>query len=73
MKLLQPYSPQVILGAASVRTYIEVRGLVESTEGGCYCFVSEGTLKKETVAGGPTGQQEAISDQRTFEGWRKFA
>lgn len=72
MRLLQPYSPQVVLGANQVAPYTEVRGLVESTDGGCYGFVSEGSLKKEMVPGGPTGQQEAVSDQRTFEGWRRL-
>lgn len=79
MQLLEPYSPQVVLGANSTVDYKLVRGLVESTEGGCYAFLSEGTLTKTIVpAPSPTpglagAPQETISDQRTFEGWRKLA
>src|SRR5262249_34748678 len=67
LKLLQPYSQQVVLGVLPTATYVEVRGLVESTAGGCYGFVSEGTLTKTQVPT-PMGPQEAITDQRTFEG-----
>jgi len=71
LKLLQPYNQRVILGTNATATYSETRGLIESGEGGCYGFVSEGTLTKITV---PTqaGPQDAVSDQRTFEGWRKL-
>ena len=71
LKLLQPYSPQAVLGAQQVAPYSEIRGLVESTKGGCYGFVSEGVLTKTQIPG-PVGVQEAISDQRTFEGWKKL-
>jgi Serine dehydrogenase proteinase len=67
MKLLEPYSPQVLLGANPTVNFALVRGLVESTEGGCYAFLSEGTL----TGGAPP--QGMITDQRTFEGWRKVA
>jgi hypothetical protein len=72
LKLLERYSPQVMLGGNQTVPLNEVRGLVETTEGGCYGFVSEGTLTKAMVQG-PMGPQEAITDQRTFEGWRKLA
>jgi hypothetical protein len=79
LKLIEPYSPQVMLGANQTVTYSLVRGLVESTKGGCYAFLSEGTLTKVMVPGpGVPGlpvaapPQEAVSDQRTFEGWRKI-
>jgi ATP-dependent protease ClpP protease subunit len=49
---------------------IVVRGLVESTGGGCYAFLSEGTLTQ--VVPQPGGSPQ-ITDQRTFEGWRKIA
>jgi hypothetical protein len=42
LKLLEPYSPQVVLGANPAANYALVRGLVESTGGGCYAFLSEG-------------------------------
>jgi Serine dehydrogenase proteinase len=70
LKLLQPYSQQVVLGVQRTATYFELRGLVESAAGG-YGFVSEGTLTKTQVST-PVGPQEAVTDQRTFEGWRKL-
>jgi hypothetical protein len=71
LKLLQPYSQQVVLGVQPSVTYSEVRGLVESLGGGCYGFISEGTLTKTQVST-PLGMQDAVTDQRTFEGWRKL-
>jgi hypothetical protein len=71
LKLLQPYSQEVVLGVQPSATYSEVRGLVESTGGGCYGFLSEGTLTKTQVPT-PLGPQDAVRDQRTFEGWRKL-
>jgi len=71
LKLLQPYSQQVVIGANPAVNYSEARGLVESTDGGCYGFVSEGTLTRAQIQT-PMGLQDAISDQRTFEGWRKI-
>ncbi len=72
LKLLQPYSQQVVLGTNQTASYLEVRGLIESTVGGSYGFVSEGQLTK-TQINTPLGAQDAISDQRTFEGWRKLS
>ncbi|TXN04193.1 serine protease [Methylobacterium sp. WL64] len=71
LKLLQPYSPQVTLGTNQVAQYQEVRGLVESTKGGCYGYVSEGTLTRTVIAAAPIAQ-EAVTDQRTFEGWKRL-
>ena len=71
MKLLEPYSPQVLLGTAPSVAFTLVRGLVESTKGGCYAFISEGSLSR-TMMPGPAGVQEILTDQRTFEGWRKM-
>lgn len=68
MKVLEPYSPSVMLGAQQNLAYTLVRGLIESTEGGCYGFVSEGVLIETQPA-----PQRSISDQRTFEGWRKLS
>ena len=71
LKLLQPYSQQVVLGTNQTAQYIEVRGLIESTAGPCYGFVSEGQLTK-TQINTQIGPQDGIADQRTFEGWRKL-
>lgn len=73
LELIDPYSPQVILGAQPNVNYSFTRGLVESAAGGSYAFVSEGILS-QIMAQGPLGvMQQSISDQRTFEGWRKVA
>lgn len=74
LKLHEPYSPQTVLAGHPINQavpYREVRGLVESTNGGCYAFVSEGTLRKVQVPG-PAGMQEGIQDERSFEGWKKI-
>ncbi len=67
LKILEPYSPAVMLGTNNVMPYTLVRGLIESVEGGCYGFVSEGTLTA-TI----NGAQRLVSDQRVFEGWRRM-
>ena len=74
LKLLEPYRPQSLLGDAAVDTpvpYAITRGLVEGTDGGCYGFVSEGTLKRVQVKTNQ-GPQSGVNDDREFEGWRKL-
>ena len=74
LKLLEPYSVQSILNAAAkdqAVSYTITRGLVEGTIGGCYGFVSEGTLKRIQVNLNNV-PQDAVNDERTFEGWRKI-
>jgi hypothetical protein len=70
LALLEPYTPQAVIGAAPTVNYSLVRGLVESRDG-AYGFVSNGTLTKQQV-GGPMGMQEFITDQRSFEGWKSL-
>lgn len=65
MKVLEPYSPQVVLGTNTTVQYKHVRGLLEDASGGSYQFLSEGTLTRATA-------QSPISDQRTSESWRKI-
>jgi hypothetical protein len=73
LKLIEPYSPQVLLGTNATVNFSLVRGLVESMSG-CYAFLSEGALTRNMTPGPPGGAaQEMITDQRTFEGWRKVA
>jgi hypothetical protein len=76
MKLLEPYSPDAILGGQPSAAYSHTRALVESTDGGSYAFLSEGTLSKATMqVPGPFGltNQDIITESKTFEGWRKVA
>lgn len=68
MQLLSPYSLDVLLGTAPTVQYSLTRGLVESIDAS-YRFLSEGTLTRVALPG-PVGPQDAIQDQRTFEGWR---
>ena len=73
MKLLEQFSPQTILGGNPASPYSAIRGLLESAKGGCYGFLSEGTMTKTMVPIAPAGaMQEAITNSRTFEGWRKL-
>ena len=49
LKLLEPYSPEVVLGSSQSGnpvSYTISRALVEGTVGGSYGFVSEGTLTR---------------------------
>ena len=74
LALLKPYSAQAVLHNVEINepvSYSITRGLVEGTGGGCYGFVSEGTLKKVPIQTGQ-GSQEAVKDDRTFEGWKKL-
>lgn len=69
LKLTETYDPNQMLGQEQTIDYKLKRGLVESITGGSNYFSTEGTLSK-TVINGPTGQQNAIHDNRTFDGWR---
>lgn len=71
MKLLEQFTPQTVLGVNNAITYSERRGLIESTRG-CFAFLSEGTMSKSLIPTPAGAMQEAISDQRTFEGWRRL-
>ncbi|RUW22150.1 MULTISPECIES: serine protease [unclassified Mesorhizobium] len=74
MRLADPFNPSLELGANATANYRLVRGIVESVNGGCYGFLSEGTLTKTQVPNpaAPLMQLEQISDQRNFEGWKKI-
>ncbi|NKJ33353.1 serine protease [Rhizobium sp. SG570] len=74
MKLLEPYNPAIELGPASAATYRLLRGLIEDASGSSYGFLSEGTLVRSLVPNpaDPANASEVISDQRTFEGWKKL-
>ncbi len=76
LKLLEPYTPQAVLHDADPDTPVQfsiLRALVEGTAGGCYGFVSEGTLMRVRVQipNAPV-PQEGVKDERVFEGWRKL-
>lgn len=69
LKTLEPYSPASMLGGNQHVAYTLVRGIIESTDGGCYGYVSDGEFSMQTIAGNP---QPQLADNRRFEGWRKL-
>jgi hypothetical protein len=75
LKLLEPFNPNLILGANTTTTYNCRRVLLESIEGGTDVYVSEGTLvkTKQTINQPnnlPPINRTAIENQLNFEGWR---
>lgn len=80
MKLLEPYDPYGLLGQQQSVNYRLPRAMIESVPLGSHQFVSEGVLSKAAPQGSMPGmppgmpqvpfQQEAIQDNRRFEGWR---
>jgi hypothetical protein len=75
LKLLEPYTPQAAAQAGvfdALNNYSERRGLVESTEGGCFGYLSEGSITRVQIPG-PSGIQDGFRDDRSFEGWKKIS
>ena len=74
LKLLEPFLPQTILSGVPANQPVNfaiTRGLVEGTAGGCYGFVSEGTVVRVQLQTN-AGPQEGVQDERTFEGWKRL-
>ena len=74
LKLLEPYTPQTFLVETDENIpvpYSITRALVEGSVGGCYGYVSEGTLMRIQLTMND-GLHEGVKDNRTFEGWRKL-
>jgi len=70
LQLTIPYNPNVLLGGQSQVEYRFERALVESSFGGSHRYISEGRLIKAQL-NLPNGiVQDAIQDNRTFEGWK---
>jgi hypothetical protein len=75
LKLLEPFNPNLILGANTTTNYSCRRVLLESIEGGTDVYVSEGSLVKtiQTINQPnnlPPINRTAIENQLNFEGWR---
>jgi hypothetical protein len=70
LELTTRHDPYRLLAACTQVNYSLRRALVESVDGGSYCFVSEGVLNKHVLEPQPGVQRVALEDQRTFEGWR---
>lgn len=69
LELAVPFDVNAMLGSNASVQYTCRRCLVEGTATPSRYFVSEGMLTRVTIPT-PHGQQDAINDSRTFEGWR---
>lgn len=70
LDLSTPFDPKVLLGGQNSHSYVLPRALIESREGGSHVFTSEGTLTRQQVQVQPGLVQQALQDDRQFEGWR---
>jgi len=70
LQLTTPYDPNILLGAENPITYSFHRALIESVRVGSHIFISEGRLSRQAVQLRPGVTQDAIRDDRSFEGWR---
>lgn len=66
LELRSPFNANVLLAVKNPYQYSLRRALIESVDGGCDVFLSEGTLTKHNLQNG----QVATQDNRTFEGWK---
>lgn len=65
LKTFEPFSAMALLGTNATVNFQLVRGLIESTDE-CYGFVTAGSI---SVNPNPP---PAVTDQKSFEGWRKL-
>jgi hypothetical protein len=68
LELRNPFNINVMLATQNPCQYSLRRALIESVEGGCDVFLSEGTLSKTPLPQNPG--QMAIHDNRIFESWK---
>jgi len=72
LELQSGYDPNVVVAGMNAAPYTFRRALIESVAGGSHVFISEGTLLRQQIQIQPGVIQNAITDNRTFEGWRHF-
>jgi Serine dehydrogenase proteinase len=70
LELQSPYDPNVGVAGMNAAPYRFSRALIESAAGGSHVFLSEGNLSRQQIQIQPGIFQNAITDDRTFEGWR---
>ena len=65
-----PFDP-IAVSKINEGAYSVTRAIIESIDGGCDSFVTEGVIKQVTVSGVP-GQvpQQVFQTTKTFEGWK---
>ncbi len=71
LELRKTLNPDSYLGSTATKSYSIKRTLVESLDGGTDSFVSEGTFTRVNLPPNPI-PQNAIQDQRIFEGWKHY-
>ena len=72
LQLAEPYDANALIGQGAAVSYHFRRCLIESISGGCHAFVSDGTLTKGTTPGPNGTVVTQVTDNRTFEGWKKL-
>src|SRR5699024_3965773 len=75
LKLLEPFNPNLKLGAAATKDYSCRRVLIESIDGGTDVYVTEGTLIRSNQIINQTPplppiNRTTIENQMNFEGWK---
>jgi len=73
LELVTPLDFNTMLGANTTVPYSFRRAIIESLTYGSHYFLSEGTLQRTKIQVQPGVHQDAINDNRKFEGWRFFA
>ena len=69
--LSEPFNPQIHRAGEQEVKYNFTRALIESTEGGCYKYVSSGCLTRRQIIVDKTNNivQEVTQDEKTLERW----
>lgn len=70
LDLRSPFDPGIVAAGRDRAEYSLPRALIESVNGGAHVFVTEGVLTRRQVEGPQGVIQQALTDQRVFEGWR---
>ena len=70
LEFASPYDPRVLLGISNPVQYTLPRALIESRKGGSHVCLSEGVLMRQQVPQHGNIMQQAIQDERQFDGWR---
>ncbi|CEO23059.1 SDH family Clp fold serine proteinase [Paraclostridium sordellii] len=71
LELGKPFDPNLLfIHGSNQAHYSNKRVILESIEGGCDTFVSEGTLTRELIKDQNGMNQVLLNDNRKYEGWR---
>ena len=70
LMLREPFDPQGELGDADSSDYEYHRAVIESVDAGSHTAVTTGTLNRHRLEVQPGIEDENITDQRAFDGWR---